>query len=74
MVKKNQIKINKPVSNVNGLPILMDRHWVEHTKEHLNEINSQLPIKKILDKKDHILVEFIDAKTATMFRLKYGEK
>ena len=54
--------------------VLMDRHWVEHTMEHLKEITKELPIKRVQDKSDHLLIEFESAKIATMFRLKYGDK
>jgi hypothetical protein len=74
MVKKNQIKIKKPVLKVGGQYILMDKDWMDHTNKHLDEITLQLPIKKVIDKKTHIIVEFINEKTATMFRLKYGEE
>jgi hypothetical protein len=73
MVKTNQIKIKKPVLKVEGQYIMMDRHWMSHINKHLDEINLQLPIKKVINKKTHIIVEFINEKTATMFRLKYGE-
>jgi len=72
MVRKNQIKIKKPVIKIGRDSILMDQQWLEHTKQHLDEIHSQMPIKNVLDKKDHIIVEFLNEKTATMFRLKYG--
>jgi hypothetical protein len=74
MVIKNCIKIKKPVLNLDGTNILMDRHWVEHIQEHLNEISKELPIKVVKDKKDHLLVEFKNSKIATMYRLKYGNK
>ena len=73
MVKKiNSVKIEKPVLNLNGKKILMDRHWIDHIKEHLKDIHKELPIKMIHNRQDHLLVEFKNAKIATMFRLKYG--
>jgi len=57
-----------------GQDILMDRHWHEHTMDHLNEVAKELPIKAVHDRSNHLLVEFKSAKIATMFRLKYGQK
>lgn len=75
MVKKaNSIKIKKPLVKIGGLDILMDRYWFRHMKQHLDEISLELPIKEIHDRKDHLLVEFKNAKIATMFRLKYGDR
>jgi len=75
MVKKiNCVKIKKPVLRVQGQDILMDRHWHEHTINHLNEIAKDMPIKAVHNKSNHLLVEFKNAKIATMFRLKYGEE
>jgi len=75
MVKeKNIVKIKKPVMDIDGTQILMDRHWYTHIKQHLDEISLELPIKEIYDSEKHLLVEFKNAKIATMFRLKYGDR
>jgi hypothetical protein len=75
MVKKtNSVKIKKPVLDLDGTKILMDRHWFDHIKGHLKDIDKELPIKMVHNQEDHLLVEFKSAKIATMFRLKYGDK
>jgi len=72
--KKNIVKIKKPILEIGGTPILMNRHWYDHIKKHLDEISLELPIKEIYDSEKHLLVEFKSAKIATMFRLKYGDR
>lgn len=73
-MKKNIVKIKKPVMDIDGTQVLMDRHWYEHIRKHLDEISLELPIKEIYDSEKHLLVEFKNAKIATVFRLKYGER
>ena len=60
--------------DIDGTQVLMDRHWYEHIRKHLDEISLELPIKEIYDSEKHLLVEFKNAKIATVFRLKYGER
>jgi uncharacterized protein YeaO (DUF488 family) len=73
-MKKNIVKIKKPVMDIDGTQVLMDRHWYNHIRKHLDEISLELPIKEIYDSEKHLLVEFKNAKIATVFRLKYGER
>jgi len=73
-MKKNIVKIKKPVMDIDGTQVLMDRHWYEHIRKHLDEISLELPIKEIYDSEKDLLVEFKNAKIATVFRLKYGER
>jgi len=73
-MKKNIVKIKKPVMDIDGTQVLMDRHWYEHIRKHLDEISLELPIKEIYDSEKHLLIEFKNAKIATVFRLKYGER
>ena len=74
MVEKNCVKIKKPTMVIDDANILMDRHWFDHMKTHLDEIDKEMPIKEIYDSATYLTVEFKNAKTATMYRLKYGDK
>ena len=74
MVRKNCIKIKKPILCVDGTDVLMDKYWYDHIKEHLEQIDQEMPIKEVHYSEKHLIVEFKNAKIATLYRLKYGDE
>ena len=78
MVKKiNQeavVKIPKPVVDIDGVNMIMDQQWYDHIEESIEKISKEFPIRKVFDSDYDILIEFKNAKIATLYRLKYGDQ
>jgi len=72
MVRKNCVRLKKPVLDCDGIMVIMDRNYNNKINEHIKEVNKHFKIKNVHEKDTHILLEFNSQKHVTMYNLKYG--